>query len=230
MILAGQGGDGGQRIAEQALFQEAAELAQQGEQAHPLAGRDGTGAAARLDGQRVRPAASQETHQFEEIGASRQHLGRCLAPHGGEAPCHRRMPGPAGIRRAGEIRHEEQVEVRQVVGQVFRGLDQVPGELAVRWRGQAHRLGQRRGGSGRLRDRADAADARHDGQRVERGTSQQDLFEPTKQRRIDIGGLHPAIGQVETEFKVTFDAVERPEDDARHLLVPFLRTAGSTTG
>jgi hypothetical protein len=33
LILAGQGGDGGQRIAEQALFEEAAELAQQGEQA-----------------------------------------------------------------------------------------------------------------------------------------------------------------------------------------------------
>jgi len=230
LILAGQGGDGGQRIAEQALFQEAAELAQQGEQAHPLAGRDGTGAAARLDGQRVRPAAGEETHQLEEVGASRQHVGRCFALHGGKTLRHHRMPGPAGIGRAGEIGHEEQVEVRQVVGQVFGGLDQMPGELPVRRRGQAHRLGQRRGGSGRLGDRADAADARHDGQRIERGTPDQDLFEAAEQRRIDVGGLHPAGGQVEAEFEVAFDAVERPEDDARHLPAPFLRTAGRTTG
>jgi hypothetical protein len=31
-----------------------------------------------------------------------------------------------GVGRAGEIGHEEQVEVGQVVGQVFGGLDQMP--------------------------------------------------------------------------------------------------------
>lgn len=126
LILAGQGGDGRQRIAEQALFEEAAEFAQQGEQPDALTGRDRPRAAARLDGQRMRPAPCQETHQFEKVGPGRQHLGGRRAAQGSEALRGGRMPRPAGVGGAGEIGHEEQVEVGQMVGQVFGGLDQLP--------------------------------------------------------------------------------------------------------
>ena len=65
---------------------------------------------------------------------------------------------------------------------------------------------------------------------VRRGAADQDLLEATKEGRIDVGRLHPATLEIEAELEIAFDAVERPENDARHLPAPFLRTTGSTTG
>ncbi|MPN50283.1 hypothetical protein SDC9_197909 [bioreactor metagenome] len=79
-------------------------------------------------------------------------------------------------------------------------------------------------------DRADTADAWHDGQRIERRPTDQNLLETTEQWGIDVGGLDPTTGHIETDLEITFDAVERPDDDARHLPPPFLRMAGRMTG
>ena len=89
--------------------------------------------------------------------------------------------GSVAVDLAGEVRHEEEVEVGEVVGQVLAGEDQVGGQLAVGRRGQAlaprpghrrrpwtgrpsryrrsaarspgHRAGPCRGGSARIRGR-----------------------------------------------------------------------------
>jgi hypothetical protein len=104
----------------------------------------------------------------------------------------------------------------------------MPGEAAILRHFDSAQVGQRRSGGGRLRHRADAADARHDNQRILRRATGQYLLETTKQRRVD-ARRHDLTGvDIETDFKVAFDAIERPDDNAPHLL-GFL-TAGRTTG
>ena len=115
----------------------------------------------------------------------------------------------------------------QVVGQVFSRQHQAAGEFAVRRRRDAGQPAQRVGGGGRLGDRADAADARHDGQRVGRIATDQDLLETAEQRRIDARGDNPAGVDVEADLEVALDAVERADLDPLHL-PPFL-TPGRTT-
>ncbi len=176
----------------------------------------------------MRPLAGEKPKQLEKIGARDQHRRRATAGDRGKAGRDCGMPVAVDIVGAGKIRHEEEIEMCQVVGQVLRGLHQVPGQAAIPRHLDGAQVGQRRSGSGRLRHRTDTADARHDNQRILRRATDQYLLETAKQRRID-ARRHDLTGvDIETDFKVAFDAIEGPEDNAPHLL-GFL-TAGRTTG
>lgn len=118
--------------------------------------------------------------------------------------------------------------MRKVVGKVFRRLHEMTGQAAILRHLDSAQIGQCRGGGGRLRHRTDAADARHDNQRILRRAPGQYLFEAAKQWRIDAGRHDLAGIDIESDFKVAFDAIEWPENYALHLL-GFL-TAGRTTG
>jgi len=171
--------------------------------------------AARLHGQRMRPFAGEQAHHLHEACARRQHLVRRVAQRGAKAFDCGAMPAAAGVVVTGEVGHEEQVEMRQMVGQVFGRQRQVGGQPAVVRRLDVQRIGQREGGGGRLGDRADAADARHQYQRIGRQLALQDLFKAAVQRRIDIGRDDLSVGDVEADFKVAFDAVEGADDASR---------------
>jgi hypothetical protein len=143
--------------------------------------------AAGLHRQRVRPFAGEQAHRLHEAGARRQHFVRRAARGGAETLGHAVVPAPTFVLGAGEVGHEEKVEMRQVVGQVFRRQGQVGRQATVGRRRDAGRIGQGQRGGGRLRHRADAADARHQHQGIGRQLALQDLFEAAVQRRIDIG-------------------------------------------
>jgi hypothetical protein len=68
----------------------------------------------------------------------------------------------------------------EVVGNVFHCVDQIAHMQAIGRRADAIQGRQRIGCRHRLRYRADAADARHDGQRVQRLAAQQYPFEAAK--------------------------------------------------
>jgi hypothetical protein len=121
------------------------------------------------------------------------------------------MPAAAAIGCAGEVGHEEEVEVRQVVRQVLAGEDQIARQAAIRRHLEAGGCGQRGRRGRRLRDRADATDARYDHQRVERVLGEQDMLEAAIERRTDLRRGDAAIGDVERHFEVAFDAVERAD-------------------
>jgi hypothetical protein len=120
------------------------------------------------------------------------------------------VPAPTLVVVAREVRHEEKVEMRQVVGQVFRRQCQVGGQAAVARRRDTGGIGQRQRGGGRLRHRADAADARHQHQRIGRQLALQDLLEAPIQRRIDARRDDALCLDVERDFEVALDAIEGP--------------------
>jgi len=66
-----------------------------------------------------------------------------------------------------------------MVGQVLAGKDQVARQAAVRRHLDSCSVGEGSSRRGRLRYRADTADARHDDQRVERVLADQDVLEAT---------------------------------------------------
>jgi hypothetical protein len=92
----------------------------------------------------VRPASGQETHQLEEGGARRQDIGVGLPLTVAVKRAANRSNQGGRHRRAGEIRHEEQVEMRQMIGQVLASLTRCR-QAAVGRRRQAGQFGQRRG-------------------------------------------------------------------------------------
>ena len=129
----------------------------------------------------MRPAAGKKTHQLEEIGPGRQGIGGGAAANGGKALRRCVVPATVNIGRAGKIRHEEEVEMAQVIGQVFCRLDQMPGQQAVFGRHDAHGTAQGLRRRHRLGNRTDAADARHDAQRIQSGPSDEQLLETPEQ-------------------------------------------------
>ncbi|EXI77489.1 MAG: hypothetical protein AW10_03678 [Candidatus Accumulibacter appositus] len=171
----------------------------------------------------MRPLAGQVAHQAQPVGAGRQHLAQGFADVGLEASFGLRVPGASAIGGAREVGHEEQVEVGQVVGQVFAGQNQLACQTAVDRHLQAGRVGQCGSGGSRLRHRADAADARHDDQSVERMLGNQNLLEAAVKRRADLRRGDAAIGDIEAHFEVAFDAIEGTDRQATaHFGAPFL--------
>lgn len=203
-----------QPVGEQCGFQGGAEISENAQQADTFTGVDALGDAAGLQGQGMRPFSGQQAHQMQETGARRHQTLPRLSTLGGEASLRRLEPRAVGINRAGEIGHEEQDEMGQVVGGVFRRQYQIGDQPAIVGHGDAGDLGQGTGRRHRLRHRTDAADARRDDQGVFRRAPGQDLLEAAIQGRGDLGRLHLTGGNVQADFQITFDPVERAHDQA----------------
>jgi len=88
-----------------------------------------------------------------------------------------RKPCLIPIYFTGEVRHEEQIEMGQVIGYIFVSQDQVACQFAI-W-GWCHTLhsGKGSGGRDRLGDRTDTTDTRHIDQCIHWILALQHLFE-----------------------------------------------------
>ncbi len=205
-----------QPVGEQGGFEKAAEQRDDGAQLRLFLRFDGAGGAAWLQRQAVRPLAGEDACEMQEGGARGQHVARGGAGLRLEARGGGRKVRTIGVFSAGEVRHEEQVEVGEVVAEVLAGQHQVGGQRTVVGLCHAHRGPQRGGGGHRLRHRADAADARGIDQGVARILAVQDLLEAAVQRRVDPGGGYRAVGDLHLHLEVALDAVERTEDASGH--------------
>ena len=96
----------------------------------------------------------------------------------------------------------------QVIGQVLAGEHQVGRQAAVVGHLELHGFAQRGGRGHRLRDRADAADARGVDQGVTWVAAVQDLFEAAEQGGIDPGGLDAAVFDLDLHLEIALDTVE----------------------
>ena len=150
--------------------------------------------------------------------ARRQHFPRGLPGHRLEALRDRLEPAPAGILGAREVGHEEEIEVGEMVGDVLRGVGDVGRQGAVVRGFAAGELAQRRRGGDRLRNRADAADARRDHQRVERRPPVEQLLVAAIERRRHFGAPDAPVVDVERDLQIAFDTIERADDRPRSCL------------
>ena len=141
-------------------------------------------------------------------------LTRSITDGGMEALRQAAVPGLASVLGTCKVGHEEQVEVGEMIGDILGRQHQVGRQVAVARHRQSLGVGQRIGRCHRLRDRADATDARRDHQRIARVLAGQDLLEAAVQRRIHIGRSDPAVVDVQRHLQVTLDAVERADNDA----------------
>jgi len=126
------------------------------------------------------------------------------------------------------------VEVRQVVGQVLASQHHIDGMRAIGRRLRTGCICQGPRCGHRLRNRADAADARHDDQRVSRVAAHQHLLETAVHGRVHLRLRHAAISDAKPHFQVAFNTVEGADDEAPCLLgfahfSRVLRMAGVTT-
>ena len=128
----------------------------------------------------------------------------------------------------GEVRHEKEIEVGQVVEQAFTGEDDIACQPAIRRRLQTHAIGQGLRGGSRLRHRADAADARCDDQGIVGGLAQQHALEATVERCIDPRFLHDAVGNLQGDLEVTLGPVERTDQQAAHFIRVRFWVGGTT--
>jgi hypothetical protein len=119
---------------------------------------------------------------MHEVGTGRQNLGRRRSLAGLEAPLGLRKPVARAVGIAGKVRHEEHVEMAQMVGEVFAGQHQVGGKLPVLRRHQSGQLTQCTRGRGALCHRADTANTRHDDQGIFGHTPKQHGLESPVQR------------------------------------------------
>jgi hypothetical protein len=137
------------------------------------------------------------------------------------------MPGLAGIDAPREIRHEEQIEMGEVVGHILRGVNEIDRKLTIDRHGLVHGLRDGAGGGDRLRDRADAANARRIDQRVERRLARKDALKSPVERRDDLRLAHGAIADVQLDFEIALDTVEWPDDQPAHSFFFCLSTGGA---
>ena len=207
--FAAPGGDLFKRRAIQHAFQKTAQLCHTRAQAQALGRRQVARAAAGGNGMGVRPLAAQRAHELQPTLAHGQGFARVLPRQRRKALHGLGMPGAARIHLAREVGHEEQVEVREVVCRVLAGQHQVGEPHAVGRRLHAAGRRQRTRRRHRLRDRADAADARHHDQRVERVLALQDLLKAPVHGRIHPGLAYTARVHLQAHLQVTFHAVER---------------------
>ena len=151
---------------------------------------------------------------MQPLRAGADRLARSIADGGGEALRQAGVPGVTGVHSTCKVRHEKQVEVGEVIGDVLGRQHQVGRQVAIARHRQSLGVGQRIGRRHRLRDRAYATDTRRDHQRIARVLAGQDLLEAAVQRRIHIGRSDPAVVDVQRHLQVTLDAVERADNDA----------------
>ena len=98
------------------------------------AASDGARRSSRLQAKRMRPMPGHKPHDVQQGGAGRDELALRRSAHGPEA---RRglIPGLARVNALREIRHEEHVKMRQVIGHILRREDEVLQARAVFGRG-----------------------------------------------------------------------------------------------
>ena len=106
----------------------------------------------------------------------------------------------------------------EMVGDIFGGMDEIGGQLAIARRFEAAQAAQGRRRRHALRYRANAANARRDDQRVIGGPPDQNLLEAAIKRRGHLRAGDDAGLNVQRQLQIAFDAVERSDDDAIHLL------------
>ena len=118
----------------------------------------------------------------------------------------------------------------QMIGDVFRRLNQVLRQAAVCRHRDAGRSGQRGGGGGGLCHRTDAADAWHQYQRIG-GSRPISMFSKPRYSEDDTCAERTwTVGDVEADFEVALDAVERADQQARRHCRPVFFVAGSGSG
>lgn len=139
---------------------------------HPPVGRPNYAAISRRRYPWVRAAAPAPARHRVPSAARRCETVPCLI-----------MPGVRGTGLASDVRHEEDVEVREMIGSILRRMREIGGENPVRRDLGRHRIAKSGSRGDRLRDRADAADPRRQRQRLEGRTPLQDLLEAAIQRR-----------------------------------------------
>ena len=184
--------------------------------------------AARLDRERMRPASREQAEHMKESRARLQHAPRRRAAPGLESGLGARKPGPSGIGRAGEIGHEKNVEMGEVVRNILGCDDEIGRNASVGRGGQPLNAGQRQRGRLGLRDRTNAADARRDDQGVARIAALKDALEAAKQRGGHISRRHDPVRDFEAHFEIALDPVERTNDesgDALRFGALFLRAS-----
>ena len=106
------------------------------------------------------PFSGQYAGQVQEAGACRQYLCGGFTLLSPEARTDFLKPGLGAVAISGKIGHKKQVEMGQVIGQVFCRENQVGGEPAIGHGLQALCIGYRLCGRDRLADRADSTDTR----------------------------------------------------------------------
>lgn len=219
--------EGLERAAEERAFEVAAEASQAGEDPHPLGRAGRAGDAARLDGQRVRPFPGQKPEDVEEIRPRGHRLALRAALHRREAGQRAPVPAPTGIGGAGEVRHEEEVEMGQVIGRILDRMDQRRHPLARRCRRETHRRAERARCRDRLADRADPADPRRDGQCVAGIAALEHALEAAVERRIHPRRRHSALRHLQMNLEIPLDPVERADHQPRHRF--GIRSVGGTS-
>ena len=109
--------------------------------------------------------------------------------------------------------------MRQMVGDVFRRMGDVGQEQAVGRRSRISRGAQHASDGEGLGDRANAANARRDRQRILGRPPDEDLLEATIERRRHEGLPHGSRVDIERDLQIAFDAIERSDDDPAHLVL-----------
>src|SRR5439155_1673517 len=74
----------------------------------------------RLEGQTMRPFPGEDTHGFEQQRPRWQDIACRSAARRCETVPYLLMPGVRGTGLASEVRHEEDVEVREMIGGILR--------------------------------------------------------------------------------------------------------------
>ena len=201
-------------------FGEGADVGQDRLEAQDLAQIERPRRPTRAEGETVRPLARDEPHDLEQTRPRRQEGRRRRATHGDEPLGDRRVPRLGRIGRAREVRHEEEVEMGQMVRDVLRRVGERRRARAVGGRlepGEGRDHPCRRD---RLRDRTDAADARCDHQRVLERPADQDLFEAAIERHRHLRRDDHPVLDVEMNLEVALDPIERPDHHTAHVSLP----------
>ncbi len=100
-------------------------------QPHLFAEIERAGDAARLDRQGMRPFAGDQPHDVQQPRPRWQRVARSRAGQGLESRLHGGKPGFASIKVARKIRHEEDIEMRQMIGDVFGCMYDIGRQFAV---------------------------------------------------------------------------------------------------
>ena len=112
------------------------------EDADALGSRHRLGAAARLQGQGVRPAPGEEADQLAEASTGAEHGRRSTAFDSGKTRGQRAVPMAISVSGAGKIRHEKQVKMGQMIRQIFGGLNQIERQTTIRRHFTTRSIGQ----------------------------------------------------------------------------------------
>ena len=156
----------------------------------------------------MRPFPCQISHQVHKLCPCRQHIRRGAAAYRFESRLSSTEPCPSLIKITRKIRHEEQVKMAQMIGNIFCGKCQVGCQTAI-FRGlQTHRMRQCLRRCRRLRHRTNTTNPRHEHECIQRMLVLEYLLETPVHRRVNISSLNPAIGDIQRNFQIAFHPIE----------------------